>query len=424
MAGWRVFITIMSDRRVVITGLGAITPIGKTIDVFWKACCEGKSGVTRITNFDPAGYDSQIAGEVKDFDPYEYMSRKEAKRMGRFCQLAVAASKNAMDDSGLDMAKEDPYRIGVFVGSGVGGLDIIEAQYKVLLDKGPQRMSVFTIPALITNMAPGMIAIKFGLKGPNLCIVTACATASHSIGEAYKNIKDGSADVMLAGGTESCIIPMGVGGFCACKALSRRNDAPEKASRPFDRERDGFIMGEGAGVVVLEELERARRRGARIYAEMIGYGANDDAYHMTAPAPNGEAVARCMKKAIENAGISAGDIDYINAHGTSTILNDKYETMSIKEVLGPRAYKVPVSSIKSMTGHLLGAAGAVELISTVLTIRDSIIPPTINYEFPDPECDLDYVPNTARDAEINIALKSSLGFGGHNAVIVIKKFSG
>ena len=413
----------MSDNRVVITGLGAITPLGNAISDFWTACCEGRSGVTRITNFDPTEYDSQIAGQIKDFDPYQYMSRKDVKKMARFCQIAVAASKHALDDSGLDMAKEDPYRIGVFVGSGVGGLDVIETQYKVLLEKGPQKMSVFTIPTLITNMAPGFISIMFGLKGPNLCIVTACATASHCIGEAYKNIKDGSADVMLAGGTEGCIIPMGVGGFCACRALSRRNDEPAKASRPFDKERDGFVMGEGAGVVILEELEHARKRGARIYAEMIGYAANGDAYHMTAPSPGGEPVTRCMEAAMKNAGVNPDDIDYISAHGTSTILNDKYETMAIKKVLGPRAYKVPISSIKSMTGHLLGAAGAVELISTILTIRDSIIPPTINYEFPDPECDLDYVPNTARKARVDIAMKNSLGFGGHNAVMVVKKFN-
>lgn len=414
---------IMS-KRIVITGQGIISPIGNTVKDFWEGNCSGKNGVGPITNFDASEYTSQIAAQVNDFDPKKYMAPKDIRRSARFCQMAIAASKQAVSDSGLQIDKEDPYRMGVFVGSGIGGLDIIEQQYKVLLDKGPNRMSVFTIPMLISNMAAGLVSIEFGFKGPNLAIVTACATGSHSIGEAFHTIKNGEADVMLAGGTEACIIPTGIGGFCACKALSTRNDEPKKASRPFDKERNGFVMGEGAAVMMLESLEHAKARGANIYAELIGYGANGDAYHMTAPSPNGDAATRCMQLSLDSAKINPNEIDYINAHGTSTLLNDKYETAAIKRVFGDRAYKIPISSTKSMTGHLLGAAGTAELIACVLAINNSVVPPTINYEFPDPDCDLDYVPNTAREMEINMALSNSLGFGGHNATLVVKKFNG
>ena len=412
------------SKRIVITGQGIISPIGNTVKDFWEGNCSGKNGVGPITNFDASEYTSQIAAQVNDFDPKKYMAPKDIRRSARFCQMAIAASKQAVSDSGLQIDKEDPYRMGVFVGSGIGGLDIIEQQYKVLLDKGPNRMSVFTIPMLISNMAAGLVSIEFGFKGPNLAIVTACATGSHSIGEAFHTIKNGEADVMLAGGTEACIIPTGIGGFCACKALSTRNDEPKKASRPFDKERNGFVMGEGAAVMMLESLEHAKARGANIYAELIGYGANGDAYHMTAPSPNGDAATRCMQLSLDSAKINPNEIDYINAHGTSTLLNDKYETAAIKRVFGDRAYKIPISSTKSMTGHLLGAAGTAELIACVLAINNSVVPPTINYEFPDPDCDLDYVPNTAREMEINMALSNSLGFGGHNATLVVKKFNG
>lgn len=413
----------MNDTRVVITGMGVISPIGSTLKDFWDGNCKGKNGVGPITRFDATGFDSRMAAEVKDFDPLKYISPKEVKRNARFCQMAIAAAKEALQDSGLELNKEDPYRIGVFVGSGIGGLDVIEEQHNVLLQKGPGRMSVFTIPMLIINMAPGQISIAFGLKGPNISVATACATASHAIGEAYYTIKTGEADVMVAGGTEACIVPTGIGAFCACKALSTRNDAPEKASRPFDKERDGFVMGEGAGILILETLEHAKKRGANILAELIGYGANGDAWHMTAPSPDGEGAARCMKLALNSAGINPGDIDYINAHGTSTQLNDKFETMAIKNVFGDKAYKLPISSTKSMTGHLLGAAGAVELIASILAIKDNIIPPTINYEFPDPECDLDYVPNKAREAKVDVVLSNSLGFGGHNATLIVRRFA-
>lgn len=413
----------MNDTRVVITGMGVITPIGNAIEEFWQGLCNGKNGVGPITGFDASGYSSRIAAEIKGFDPLKYMDPKEIKRSAPFCQIAIAATKQAVDDSGLDINKENPYRIGVYVGSGIGGLDVIEQQYKILIEKGPSKMSVFTIPMLIINMAPGQISIKFGFKGPNIAISTACATGSHSIGEAYYVLKQGEADVMIAGGTESCVIPTGVGGFCACKALSTRNDEPQRASRPFDKERNGFVMGEGAGIVVLETLEHAKKRKASIYAELVGYAANGDAYHMTAPAPDGEGAAECMKMVLKNAKMNPGDVHYINAHGTSTQLNDKYESMAIKKVFGEYAYKLPVSSIKSMTGHLLGAAGSVELISCILAITKGVIPPTINYEYPDlPDCDLDYVPNSAREVKIETALNNSLGFGGHNAGLIVKRF--
>lgn len=414
----------MNNNRVVITGLGAITPLGNDVNVLWDGLINARSGITAITRFDASVYDSRIGGELKGFDPKDYLDAKEIKRSARFCQLAIASAQEAFKDSGLNMEEENPYRVGVYVGSGIGGLDVIEEQHSVLLNKGPRRMSVFTIPMLIINMAPAQVAIKCGLKGPNLSVATACASGTHAIGEAYHLLKLGEADVMLAGGTEACIIPTAVGGFCACKALSKRNDEPQRASRPFDKERDGFVMGEGAGTLVLETLEHAKKRKAEIYAEVIGFGANDDAFHMTAPAAGGVGAAQCMRHAIENAGLNTEEIDYINAHGTSTALNDKYETMAIKSVFGDHAYKTQISSTKSMTGHLLGAAGSVELIAAVLSIKNSIIHPTINYENPDPECDLDYVPNTARESNVEVALSNSLGFGGHNATVIVRKFKG
>lgn len=414
----------MNNKRVVVTGMGVISPIGNTIASFWESACNGRSGIDTITRFDANMFDSRIAGEVKDFDPLAYISPKELKRTTRFCQFAIAGAKQAIIDSGLELDKEDLYRIGVYVGSGIGGLDVIQEQYDVLLNKGPRRMSVFTIPMLIINMAPAQVAIAFGLRGPNIAIATACATGTHAVGEAYYLLQHGEADVMVAGGTEACIVSTGIGGFCACKALSKRNDEPQRASRPFDKERDGFIMAEGAGILVLETLEHALARNARIHAEIVGFAANDDAFHQTAPAPEGAVGAECMKQAVVSARLNPEDIDYINAHGTSTLLNDKYETMAIKKVFGDHAYRIPISSTKSMTGHLLGAAGSVELIAAILSINKGVIHPTINYENPDPECDLDYVPNTAREISIETALSNSLGFGGHNGTIVVKKFKG
>ena len=412
----------MNGRRVVITGMGAVTPLGNDVPSFWDSIVNGRCGISRITQFDPAPYASQIAGEIKDFDPSHCINPKERRRMDRFVQFSVVATDEAVNDAALNMDAEDPDRVGVLVGSGIGGLIIIEKQHAVLMEKGPSKVSPFLIPMLITNMASGQVSIRHGAKGPNLCIATACATATHSIGEAARIITSGDAEVMIAGGTESATTPLGLAGFCALKALSTRNEAPERASRPFDAERDGFIMSEGAGVVVLEELEHARSRGARIFCELAGYGLTGDAHHMTAPAPGGEGAARCMKRALASAGVNPGEVDYINAHGTSTKLNDKFETAAIKTVFGDHARKLPVSSTKSMVGHLLGAAGGVELITSVLAILKGVIPPTINYENPDPECDLDYVPNTARELEVNVVISNSFGFGGHNATLLIKKF--
>ena len=412
----------MTERRVVITGIGVLSPIGNNPDKFWAALASCRSGIGRITSFDPSEFAAQIAGEIKDFDPAQYLDRKQAKRMDRFCQLGVAAAKQAIENSGLDLEREDCTRIGVYAGSGIGGLSTIEQQHQIMLEKGPSRVSPLLVPMMIINLLPGQIAMIFGLKGPNLSVVTACATAAHSIGEALWAIRNGMADVMVTGGAEASTTRLGLAGFCSMKALSTRNDEPEKASRPFDRERDGFIMSEGAGMVVLEELEHARARGATIHGELVGYGCSSDAYHLTAPAPGGEGAARCMKMALDGARIDPEDVDYINAHGTSTPLNDKFETMAIKTVFGDRAYKVPVSSTKSMHGHLLGAAGAVEAIACVMAMKNNLIPPTINYEFPDPECDLDYVPNQPREAELKIAISNSFGFGGHNSTLVLKRF--
>ncbi len=409
-------------RRVVITGLGVVSPVGSTVEKFWDGITKGKSGIGRITKFDTEGFPVQIAGEVKDFDPSLYFDRKEIRRTDPFIQFAVGASVQAVESSGLDKADVDKTRVGVLIGSGIGGLTTIEQQLKILMEKGPRRVSPYCVPMEIINMASGIVSIRFGFKGPNISVVTACATGTHAIGEAYRTIQYGDADVMVAGGTESCITPLAVAGFAAAKALSTRNDEPERASRPFEKNRDGFVMGEGAGIVVLEELEHAKRRGAKILAEVVGYGTSGDAYHMTAPAPEGEGAARAIENAIKDAGISPEDIDYVNAHGTSTKFNDLFETMAIKKVLGEHAYKVKISSIKSMIGHLLGAAGGVEVVSCVKTIETGIIPPTINYEEPDPECDLDYTPNRAVRANVRYVLKNSFGFGGTNACLILKRY--
>ena len=409
-------------KRVVITGLGAITPVGNTAADFWQALLAGKSGIGPITRFDAAEYDAKIAGEVKGFEPTAFIDKKEARRMDRFTQFAIAAAKMALDDSGIDLEKADKSRIGSFVGSGIGGMDTLHEQYKNLFEKGPNRVSPFFIPMMIANMAAGQVSIAFGLQGPSSCVVTACATGTNCIGDAMKVIQRGDADVMVAGGTEAAISPAGMAGFCSMKALSTRNDAPEKASRPFEKDRDGFVMGEGSGIVILESLEHALARGARIYAELAGYGTNADAYHVTAPAPEGAQAARCMELAIKDAGLQVTDVDYINAHGTSTPLNDKNETLGIKALFGDHAKNLAVSSIKSMTGHLLGAAGGIECVATALTVANDMMPPTINYDTPDSDLDLDYVPNQARAKVVRVALSNSFGFGGHNAALLVKKF--
>jgi len=409
-------------RRVVITGVGLVTPCGIGIDNVWQDIINGKSGISRITRFDTTNFETKIAGEVKNFNPEDYIPPKDIRRMDLFIQYCLAATKIAINDAGLDMKKEDSERVGVVVGTGLGGLPTLEKYHSILLERGPGRISPFFIPMLIANLAPGHIAMQHGIKGPNLCIVTACATGAHSIGDAFRIIQYGDADVMVAGGTEANLTPLTVGGFNAMKALSRRNDEPEKASRPFDKDRDGFVVAEGSGIIIMEELEHARARGAKIYAEIVGYGYNSDAYHITAPCPDGDGFIRCMRMALRDAHISSDDVDYINAHGTSTDLNDQIETLAIKKVFGDKAYKIPVSSTKSMTGHLLGAAGAVEAIFTVLSIRNQICPPTINYTTPDPDCDLDYVPNKAREHEINVALSNSFGFGGTNCTLVFKRY--
>jgi len=413
----------MQKNRVVVTGLGVITPLGNDVPTFWNALKSGKSGAGPITSFDTSGFDSRIAAEVKGFDAISYgISAKDARRLEKFVQYAVASAKQAITDAGLNLEKEDRHRIGVLVGSGIGGLYTIEEQHKIFLTKGPSRLSPFLIPMLIVNEAAGQVAIHFGIKGPNSCVATACASGAHAIGDASRIIERGDADAMICGGTESCIVATGVGGFCALKALSTRNDAPEKASRPFDLQRDGFVIGEGCGLVVLESLEHAKKRKAHIYAELCGYGMSCDAYHITAPDPDGEGAATAMRAALKDAKANPEDVDYINAHGTSTKLNDKIETLAIKIALGVHAKKTMVSSTKSMTGHLLGAAGGVEFVICALSIKDGVALPTINYEYPDPDCDLDYVANTARKTKIDVCLSNSLGFGGHNATLVVKKF--
>lgn len=408
-------------RRVVVTGIGAVSSLGTGIDKNWSALTAGKSGIDLIKRFDASELPSQIAGEVKDFDPTAYMPKKEVKKMDLFIQYALGAAEMAMEDSGLQVTEENAERVGVLVGSGLGGLPAIEKYHDVLNKSGYKRVSPFFIPMLIINLAPGQISIRFGAKGPNVSSVSACATGTHSIGDAYHIIKRGDADAMIAGGTESTITSLGVAGFCVMKALSTRNDDPKAASRPFDQGRDGFIMAEGAGIVVLEEYESAVKRGAKIYGELCGYGMSADAYHLTAPAPGGEGAARCIRMALNNAGINADEVDYINAHGTSTPFNDMYETMAINSALGEHAKKVMVSSTKSMTGHALGAAGALEAIYCLKAMETGVVPPTINLEQPSPECNLDYVPNVARDAEVKVAMSNSLGFGGTNATLVFRK---
>lgn len=408
-------------RRVVVTGIGMITPVGLDTETSWKGLISGTSGIGPITQFDDKAIPTQIAGEIHGFDPEKYIEPKEIKKMDRFIHFAIAASQMAMDDSGLKITPENADRIGVIVSAGMGGLPAIERVHDAYRDKGYRRITPFFIPMTIINEAAGIVSMRFGAKGPNLSIVSACATGTHSIGEAFKTIQRGDADAMIAGGCESCICPLGVGGFNAMKALSTRNDEPQRASRPFDADRDGFIMGEGSGVVVLEDLESAVKRGARIYVEIAGYGASGDAYHITAPAPNGEGAARCMKMAINDAGLAAADMGYINAHGTSTKFGDELETTAIKTVFGDHAYKIPVSSTKSMTGHLLGAAGGVEAVISVLALDRGILPPTINLENPDPECDLDYIPHTARKAQVDVAMSNSFGFGGTNACLVFRR---
>lgn len=417
----------MNRKRVVVTGVGLVTPVGNTINEFWDALLEGRSGVGKITAFDPSKFSCHFAAQIKNFDSSQYFNSKDARKTDIFVQYAISAAKSAILDSGINLEEADRNRIGVLIGSGIGGLHTIESEHKKYLEygheKGPSRISPFLIPMLIVNMAAGQVSIYFGLKGPNTAVATACATGNHALGDAFRIIQRGGADAMVAGGSEAAITHMGFGGFCALRALSTRNDAPEKASRPFDKDRDGFVMGEGAGIVVLEELEHALKRNAKIYCEMIGYGMSGDAYHMTAPDPEGDGAIRCMKLSLEDAGIKPEQVDYINAHGTSTVYNDKIETLAIKKIFGGHAKKMAISSTKSVTGHLLGAAGGVEFIACGLAIRDKVIPPTINYETPDPECDLDYTPNKPKRKEINIALSNSLGFGGHNATVIVKKYS-
>lgn len=412
----------MNKRRVVVTGMGMISPLGLNLQSSWQALIEGKSGVGYITHFDAKDYPVRIAAEVKGFEPTNYIDPKEARKMDRFIHFAMATAEMALQDAQLKISPEVAERIGIVIGSGLGGLPVIEAYHKVLLEKGWKRITPFFIPMVIANLAGGQIAIKYGIKGPNIAISTACASGNHSIGEAYRIIQYGDADIMIAGGTEAVITPLAVSAFAAMRALSTRNDEPEKASRPFDIDRDGFVMGEGCGLLILENLEHALKRGARIYAEIAGYGMSCDAYHITAPSPDGEGGARCMKLALNDAGIPPEEIDYINAHGTGTKQGDELETQAIKTVFGEHAYKLCVSSTKSMTGHLLGGAGGVEAIFTVLSVYENIVPPTINLDNPDPLCDLDYVPYKARKKEVRYALTNSFGFGGTNASIIFKKF--
>jgi len=411
-------------RRVVVTGVGLVIPTGIGVETAWRNICAGKSGIGPLTRFDVSKFETKIAGEVKGFDPALTIEKKEIKRMDLFVQFALAATKEALEDAQLNITPENCEQVGVIVGTGLGGLPTFEKNHIALLEKGPGRVSPFFIPMLIANMASGHIAMHFGAKGPNTCVVTACATGAHSIGDAFRAIQYGDADAIISGGTEANIAPLTIAGFNAMKALSTRNDEPEKACRPFEKNRDGFVVAEGAGIMILEELELALKRKTKIYAEVAGYGYTGDAYHITAPSPNGDGAARCMRMAIKDAGLRPEDIDYINAHGTSTELNDLTETQAIKTVFGEYAKKVPVSSTKSMTGHLLGAAGSTEAIFSVLSMRDGILPPTINYEEPDPECDLDYVPNVARRQRVDVAMSNVFGFGGTNATLVFKRFSG
>src|SRR5216110_210488 len=420
----------MDPRRVVVTGLGALTPVGNTADEFWSALTQARSGIGPITKFDALVknaqgeflYPTRIAGEVRHFDPLKYVDKKEARRLDQFLQYAMACSVMAVEDAGLDIAKVNGDRFGVLIGSGIGGIQTLLSNHDTLREKGPDRVSPFFIPMMIVNMASGLVSMRFGAKGPNSAVITACATGNHAIGDAFRIIQRDEADLMIAGGAEAIIIPLTIAGFCSMKAMSTRNDAPTKASRPFDAGRDGFVCGEGGGVVVLEALEHAVRRDARIYAEVVGYGLTGDAHHMTAPDPEGDGAARAMAAALRDAALEPSSVGYINAHGTSTPYNDKFETLAIKRVFGEHARRVAVSSTKSMTGHLLGAAGGVEAIATVLALHHGVLPPTINYETPDPDCDLDYVPNQARKQDVEIALSNAFGFGGTNATLVLRKY--
>ncbi len=411
-------------HRVAVTGLGVLSPNGVGLDSLWESLKSGKSGVSRITKFDVSDFTSQIAGEFPEFDLFSRISPKEAKRLDPFCQYALYASAEAIEDSRLDLDEVDKDKIGVVYASGIGGEITWEREHKKLLEKGPRRVSPFFIPGLIINTAPGTIAIRYGFRGPNFGVTSACASSGHAIGEAFRKVRSGEADIMVTGGSEAPLGPLALAGFCALRALSTRNDEPERASRPFDKDRDGFIMSEGAATLVLERMDLAEKRGAKIYGEIIGYGTSDDAFHITAPDETGEAQALGIKRALKDGNIKADDIKYINAHGTSTLLNDKVETLAVKNVFKERAYDIKISSTKSMTGHLLGAASAVEAIATLMALRESIIPPTINYETPDPECDLDYTPNKAVEMEIEYAISNSFGFGGHNVTLVFKKYKG
>ena len=416
----------MNSRRVVVTGIGAVSSIGNSVDAMWESLLAGKSGIGPVTKFDASAYRTRIAGEVRDLDVSKYMTEKEARRLDDFCLYAIAAGDEAMKDAGLgidlrDGSLVDPNRVGVCVGSGIGGMRTMEEQCMKLLQQGPSKVSPFLIPMMIIDMASGSLSMRYGAKGPNHAVVSACSTASHSIGESYWMVKRGDADIMITGGAEASVSRLGFAGFCSMKALSQRNDEPTKASRPFDKDRDGFVMSEGAGILILEEYEHAKARGAKIYAEVVGYGATGDAYHITSPAPGGEGGARALTMALKNAELNPEDVDYINAHGTSTSLNDKFETAAIKTAFGEYAYKLAMSSTKGCMGHSLGAAGGLETIVCIKTLQTGVIPPTINYETPDPECDLDCTPNTPRERKVDVALNTNLGFGGHNAVIIVKK---
>jgi len=409
-------------RRVVITGLGMVTPLGTGVAKNWEAACAGKSGIGNITKFDASDFSSRIAGEVKDFNPGDFMAKQQIRRFDVFIHYAVASARMALEDAGLTIDHKNAHRVGCVTGTGLGGLATLEHYHSVLVEKGPKRISPFFIPGIIANMAPGQMAIEFGAKGPNISIETACAASAHAVGEAFRYIREGISDAMFTGGAEAVVTPLAVGGFCSMRALSTRNDAPEKASRPFDLNRDGFVIGEGSGILILEEMEHALERGAYVYAEVIGYGLSGDAHHVSAPEPEGEGAISCMKGALDYAGLKPEDIDYINAHGTSTQLNDASENKAIKAVFKEHAYKLSISSTKSVTGHLLGGAGGTESVFSVLTIKNGIIPPTINYETPDPDCDLDYVPNVARKAKVRTAMSNSFGFGGTNASLIFTAF--
>lgn len=414
----------MDTRRVVVTGLGALTPVGNTAEEFWSALTQGRSGIGPITKFDASGYPTRIAGEVRNFDPLKYIDKKEARRLDPYLQYAIACATMAVEDAGLDVSRVDSERFGVLIGSGIGGISTLLEGERTRIEKGFDRVSPFVIPMLIINMAAGLVSMRFNAKGPNSAVVTACATGNHALGDAFRILQRGEADMMIAGGAEAIIVPLTIAGFCAMKAMSTRNEDPARASRPFDAARDGFVCSEGGGILILESLDHARQRDARIYAEMVGYGMSGDAHHMTAPDPHGDGAVRAMQAALRDARLAPGDIGYINAHGTSTPYNDKFETIAIKRVFGQHAARLAVSSTKSMTGHLLGAAGGIEAIATVLALHHGVLPPTINYETPDPDCDLDYVPNQRRKQDVEVALSNAFGFGGTNATLAFRKYRG